>query len=282
MRKILTLGLIGLMIFSCSKDEIQTPNDAVNSADVNLSIGIEKDADLNLVLNTLNELKFDIRQMNGFAYNGNPAENSDYTLIEILNQKSYINVGGWGATQYNVYLDPIGNTIKIFNTFFNMTLENQQDLLSLLSTLHLEDDLSETKSMYLSVPVGSEAYWKTQMMTYPFVKWAETFDDFCISYEHATVSFEDFPSTGNTNQVIPIPITFQIVNGCGAFGNIQETNSGTNKTLKVYAKYEGCVCTEIMGEVQTTYNFIATTTGVHTIKFLQPSGEFLTFTINIQ
>lgn len=282
MKKILAFGIFCMFISSCSKDDDAVAANPVNSSQINLSIGIKKDADLSLVLTTLNDLKFDIRQMNGFVYTANYPGMSDSSLIEILNQKTYINVAGWGASPYNVYFDPIEDKILVMNTFFDMNLKNQQDLLNLISTLNLEDRLSETKNIYLSVPVNSEAYWKTQMMAYPFVKWTETFEDFCISYQHANVPFAEVPNTGSVNQIIPIPITFTITNGCGMFGNIMETNVGTTKTIKLNSKYEGCVCTQIAGEVQTIYNFVATTTGLHTIKFLQPSGEFLVYTILIQ
>lgn len=282
MRKVVALGLLSVLFMSCSKDDERAQVKNENSSVVNLSIGIQKDADLVLVLNTLNDLKFDIRQMNGFVYSSNSTEMSASTLIEILNQKTYINVADWGASPTNVYFDPLKNNIQILNTFFNMNLENQQDLLNSIAMLDLKDCLSETKNIYLSVPIGSEAYWKTQMLTYPFVKWAEPFNDFCISYKHADILFAEVPDSGTVNQTIPIPIIFEIVNGCGMFGNIVETNSGATKTIKLNSKYEGCVCTEIMGEVQTTYNFVATTAGTHTINFLQPTGEFLTYTINIQ
>ena len=75
MKKILTLSFIAVLLFSCTKDNDKTesivqPN-PINSTEVNLAIGIKKDADLNLVLNTINGLNFDIRQMNGFFYNSN-------------------------------------------------------------------------------------------------------------------------------------------------------------------------------------------------------------------
>ena len=282
MIKSFILGIIAVLFFSCSKDEVEEKTIPNNADEINLAIGIEKDADLNVVLNTLNGLNFDIRQMNGFFYNSATPENGVTELIQLLNQKSYINTGSWSATPYTVYYNQDEGTTRILNSFFNMTVANQIDLLNLISSLNLDDRLSETKEIYLSVPIGSHSYWKSQMMSYSFVKWTEVMDEVCISYEHANVSFAQVPDTGSVNQSIPIPITFTIINGCGMFGNITETNVGTTKTIKLNSKYEGCVCTQIAGEIQTTYNFVATTSGLHTIKFLQPSGEFLVYTINIQ
>ncbi|MBC7642772.1 MAG: hypothetical protein H7174_10625 [Flavobacterium sp.] len=90
------------------------------------------------------------------------------------------------------------------------------------------------------------------------------------------------PATGNVNQVIPITLNFTVFNGCGCFGNITETNVGNTKTLTVNAKYEGCICTLPVYDVNTTYTFTGTTIGIHTIKFAQPDGSFLSYTINIQ
>lgn len=290
MKNILTLISITILFFSCSKEDSEMkaiPENSIelggeNSTEMNFAIGIKKDADLKLVLNTLNELNFDIRQMNGFVYNSDIPKNEVSNLIHTLNQKTYIKTGAWGATPYTVFFDETENKTIILNSFFNMDLTNQKDLINLISSLSLKDRLSETKNIYLSIPAETETYWKTQMLTYPFVKWTETFDQVCLSLKHASVISAVVPANGNVNQTIPIDISFEINNGCGSFGNITETNSGNTKTITVNAKYEGCFCTQNMGVVQKTYNFIAATTGLHTIKFIQPNGEFLTYSINIQ
>ena len=282
MKNIITLIVFGMLFFSCSDDKTEKTTIPANATDINLAIGIDKNADLNTVFNTLNSLNFDIRQVNGFFYNSNTPQTDVASLIDLLNQKTYINSGAWRATTYSVYFNQEENTTRILNSFFEMNPTNQTDLLNLIATLNLEDRLSETKNIYLSVPVGTQNYWKTQMMTYEFVKWTETFDQVCLTTEHTNVIAAIVPANGNLNQSIPVDITFEIINGCGAFGNIVETISGNTTTLIVNAKYEGCFCTQVMGELNTSYNFIPTTTGVHTIKFQQPNGEFLTYTINIQ
>ncbi|WP_291148713.1 hypothetical protein [Flavobacterium sp. UBA7680] len=282
MRKILTLSIIAVLFFSCSAENSGVETVPENSSKINLAIGIKKDADLILVFKTLNELQFDIRQMNGFFYNSNTSESGVNNLMNLLNKKPYIKTGAWGATPYTVFYDQAEKKTLILNSFFGMNAANQTDLINLISTLNLSDRLSETKDIYLSIPEGTQTYWKTQMMTYPFVKWTETFDQVCLSFENANIISANVPDTGNVNQVIPIKVSFVIRNGCGGFGSITETNSGNTKTITVKAKYEGCYCTQNIGTVETTYNFTAATTGSHIIKFLQPNGEFLTYTINIQ
>ncbi len=282
MKNSITLMVFGFLFFSCSDEKAEKVTIPTNATDINLAIGIEKDADLNTVFTTLNSLNFDVRQLNGFFYNSNTPQNEIPSLIDLLNQKSYINTGAWRATTSSVYFDQAENTTRILNSFFEMNSTNQSDLLNLIATLNLEDRLSETKNIYLSVPVGSQNYWKDQMMNYDFVKWSETFDQICLRTEHANVLSANVPASGIINQNIPIDITFEIINGCGAFGNIVETISGTTTTLVVNAKYEGCICTQVMGELNTTYNFIPTATGVNTIKIQQPNGQFLSYSIVIQ
>ena len=286
MKNVIILSFTAILLFSCSKNNLETetlvqPN-PVNSTEVNLAIGIKKDADLNVVLNTLNGLNFDIRQMNGFFYNSNTPASDVNSLINLLNQKTYINTGAWRATPYSVYYNQAENKTRILNSFFNMNIVNQTDLINLISSLNLEDRLSETKNITLIVPVGTHTYWKTQMLTYPFVKWTETFDQVCISYNHADVSSAIIPTNGTINQNIAIPIKFITLNGCGGFGNIVETNNGNIKTIKINAKYEGCYCTQSIGQIQTTYNFVPTSSGIQTIRFEQTNGSFLTYNINIQ
>lgn len=103
----------------------------------------------------------------------------------------------------------------------------------------------------------------------------------CTTFNHAMVLSATVPINGIVNNPIQIQITFSINNGCGGFGNIIQTNVGNTKTLTVNAKYSGCICTQVMGEIPTTFNFTPTTTGIQIIKIAQPDGSFLTYNINI-
>ncbi|TDW48056.1 hypothetical protein EV144_104342 [Flavobacterium sp. 270] len=285
MRKILTLSIIALLFFGCSSENAQEPEVLPvleNSSKTNLAIGIKKDADLSLVFKTLNELHFDIRQMNGFLYKSDTPESDVASLRNLLNEKPYIKTSGWSATTSSVFYYQPENKTYIINSFFDMNVTNQTDLLNLISSLKLKDGLNENKNIYLSIPEGTETHWKSQMMAFSFVKWTETFDQVCISYENAPIVSAKIPVSGNVNQIIPIDISFFVRNGCGGFGSITEINSGNTKTITVKAKYEGCLCTQSTANLNTTYNFSTTTTGTHTIKFLQPDGSFLTYSINIQ
>ncbi|KAF2515619.1 hypothetical protein [Flavobacterium foetidum] len=80
MSKILSLSLIAFLLFSCSSDNSEIQKDekldielskGPNSSKINFAIGIKNNADLSFVFKTINELNFDIRQMNGFVYLSN-------------------------------------------------------------------------------------------------------------------------------------------------------------------------------------------------------------------
>lgn len=288
MKKLIILSFIIVLFFSCAKKDnqdvvIPEPTEKVaNSTEINLGIGIKNDANLDSVFKTLNDLNFDIRQMAGFVYNSNTPPTGINNLINFLNQKPYINTGVWKATTGNVYFFAPENKTRIITGYFEMDSANQTDLLGLIDSMNLEDKQGVSKYILLSVPEGAHTYWKNQMLTYPFVRWTETYDKTCISYDHVNVSSANVPATGNLNQVIPIPLSFMVLNGCGGFGNFNETTSGNTKTISVIAKYAGCFCTQAIKVVNATYNFVPTTTGIHEIKFLQPNGSFLTYQIEVQ
>ena len=219
--------------------------------------------------------------MEGFYYQSNTPANDVPNLINLLNQKPYINTGAWSATSSSVYFYPRANRTLIFNRLFNMNMANQTDFLDLISSLKLQPWMG-AKSIFLSIPDGTRKYWKTQMLKYPFVTWVDIFDQVCVSYFQSYISSAAVPGNGNVNQTISIPVTFGVSDGCGGFGNIVETNSGNTTTIVLNAKYEGCICTASPKTVQTTYHFLPTKTGMHTIKFSQPDGSFLTYSIDIQ
>ncbi|WP_026730006.1 hypothetical protein [Flavobacterium denitrificans] len=286
MSKILTLSIVVFFLFSCSSENAETtppPTDKTkNSEKVNLAIGIKKDADIREVFKVLNELKFDILQMNGFFFKSDIPKSGVEDLINTLNEKPYIKTGAWAATPGSVYYIESENKTFIGNIFFDMNVANQNDLLDLIASLKLQDGSIDTKNIYLGIPEGTQTYWKTKMKEYSFVKWTETFDQVCLSYQHTSVISADVPASGQVNQTIPIKIKYIALNGCGTFGGVSETNLGNIKTITVKAKYEGCFCTMNILNLETTYNFVATSTGNKTIRFLQPDGKYLTYTIAIK
>lgn len=104
----------------------------------------------------------------------------------------------------------------------------------------------------------------------------------CNALVHTLVDNATVPTNALVNQNVSIQIAFTATNGCGQFGYIAETNSGNTKTLKIYARYVGCVCTENLLPIFSNYNFTPTSTGEQIIKIEQPDGTFLTHSITIQ
>lgn len=290
MSKILTLSIITFLLFSCSSDtsEVSKKEEELNvelakgpnSSKINLAIGIKDDADLSLVFKTINELNFDIRQMNGFVYLSNTPKSEVQDLRDFLNTKPYIKTGAWQVTTSSVFYYEPENKTYIVNSFFEMNADNQKDLLDLISSLKLQE--KDKGNICLSIPEGTQTYWKTAMKKYSFVEWTETFDQVCVSYEQAPVISANVPPTGNVNEFIPIKIKFTAHNGCGAFSSISETNLGNIKTIEIKAKYEGCFCTQNIVTIETTYNFKSEKAGTYILKFPQSNGNFLTHSINIQ
>ncbi len=106
-------------------------------------------------------------------------------------------------------------------------------------------------------------------------------DTDCVSTVVAPVSEVVVPAVAQVGQNIEIIITYWITSGCGNFLKFEETNVGNQKTIKVIAKYGGCVCTLPVFELQTVYNFVPTSAGIYTIRVDKGDGTFLTQEIKI-
>ena len=107
-------------------------------------------------------------------------------------------------------------------------------------------------------------------------------DNKCLSYIKAPVIKVEGPNTGLVNQDINLTVSFGCFNGCGQFGNFEQTSNGDTTTINVIAKYEGCLCTLDAPLRQTTFKFKVTQTGTYYLKFLQTGKTYLTDTIRVQ
>lgn len=106
--------------------------------------------------------------------------------------------------------------------------------------------------------------------------------DKCITYTKAPVTKIAGPTSGSVNQIIDVPISFGCFNGCGAFGNFEQSFTGDTTVVNVIAKYEGCICTQDAPTRQTVYKFKASQPGTYYVKFWQSEKTYLTDTIRIQ
>ena len=107
-------------------------------------------------------------------------------------------------------------------------------------------------------------------------------DNKCLSYIKAPVIKVEGPNTGLVNQDINLTVSFGCFNGCGQFGNFEQTSNGDTTTINVIAKYEGCLCTQDVPIRQATNKFKVTQTGTYYLKFLQTGKTYLTDTIRVQ
>ncbi len=104
----------------------------------------------------------------------------------------------------------------------------------------------------------------------------------CISYTLAPVTNVTGGNTALINQELNLTVSFLSINGCGQFENIEESSSGNTTTLKINAKYEGCVCTQDVSTKTTFYKFKKAEAGIYELKFSQPDSTFYNYTITVQ
>jgi hypothetical protein len=106
--------------------------------------------------------------------------------------------------------------------------------------------------------------------------------DDCLYYERARFIEAPLPDSGFVNQVIPVPIKFACINGCGQFGYFETKIDGNTISVRVIAKYEGCVCTENIPVYTETYDLKITTPGSYVVMFITDDDAFLISQILIQ
>lgn len=106
--------------------------------------------------------------------------------------------------------------------------------------------------------------------------------DNCISFTTAPVVSVTGPNTATVNEEIDIIVNYGIINGCGGFSNIDEVITGNTTTIKVNAKYEGCVCTQVASTFSTIYKFKKLVAGSYDLKFLLADNTYLTHTIVVE
>ena len=104
----------------------------------------------------------------------------------------------------------------------------------------------------------------------------------CVSTLKAPVTKIEGATTASVNQEINLTISFTCFNGCGQFGNVEETIAGNTTTIVENAKYTGCICTQDVPTRVTSYKFKKAQSGTYELKFLQTENNYLTHTIIVQ
>jgi hypothetical protein len=105
--------------------------------------------------------------------------------------------------------------------------------------------------------------------------------DECRSYTTAQVTKVVGPNTVLVNQETDLGVEYYLINGCGQFESLVSTSNGYTTEISLNAKYDGCVCTDILLGGQTLYRFKPAQRGIYYLKFLQPDKTYFTDTITV-
>lgn len=89
------------------------------------------------------------------------------------------------------------------------------------------------------------------------------------------------PETGAVNAELSYTVTYTVDNNCGNFYSMQESTSGTTKTLEVKARYDGSNCNATPVNKSTTYKFKPTAAGAYSLKFKKSATEFVTKNVTV-
>lgn len=100
-------------------------------------------------------------------------------------------------------------------------------------------------------------------------------DTDCLSYVSSPVTQVSMPDSAFVNQPININIHYNASNGCGNFNNFNVNTISDTIVISPVVKYEGCLCTMIFQNLQTTYLYSASNLGYVYFKFPQSESSFL-------
>ncbi|MCX6294319.1 MAG: hypothetical protein NT127_08520 [Sphingobacteriales bacterium] len=103
----------------------------------------------------------------------------------------------------------------------------------------------------------------------------------CLNFVSSPVTQVSMLDSGIINQPINIDFYFNANNGCGNFYNFNVNSISDTMVISPVVKYEGCVCTMIFQNLQTTYSYTPTNLGYAYFKFPQSDSSFLMDSIYI-
>ena len=103
----------------------------------------------------------------------------------------------------------------------------------------------------------------------------------CIGYSNAQITEVKGSNSTSAGQEIDLSISYFFLNGCGNFESLESITNGNTTTIRVIAKYEGCVCPEVLVWGEKVYTFKASEPGIYLLNFLQPNKSILEYTITV-
>jgi hypothetical protein len=169
-KTILQATILTLFIVACH-DEGNLPFDDLEFVPGDISIGIKSTTPINSVFDLMNENEVMIDQMSGFFnYSTLPNDSLDYINNE-LKDKIYLNKRGFSGG--SAFISAVDHRIIVTEFFFEMDMEAQQDWLTTMNKLKLNDLGNDTKNLLIKVTPGTEKYWMQLFKKHPYVTWVE-------------------------------------------------------------------------------------------------------------
>jgi hypothetical protein len=170
LKTILQTTILTLFIIACNDDD-NLPVDDREFVRGDLIVGIKSTTSISSVFDLMNEKGATIDQMNGFFnYSTLPIDSLDY-IIKELKDKTYLNKRGFNGG--SAFIHEPENRIIVTELFFEMDIEAQQDWLTTMNILKLNDLGNDTKNLVIKVTPGTEKYWIRLLKIHPNVTWVE-------------------------------------------------------------------------------------------------------------
>lgn len=90
------------------------------------------------------------------------------------------------------------------------------------------------------------------------------------------------PATATVGQPVQFTVIVTGNNGCANTATVSGTASGNNITLTGNVHYSGCICTQALTDVSSTYSFTPTQPGVYLLQGETYEGAPVTHTLTVQ
>jgi hypothetical protein len=90
------------------------------------------------------------------------------------------------------------------------------------------------------------------------------------------------PSVANVGQPVQFNVIVTGSNGCAASAEVSGAAVGNNITITGNVHYIGCMCTQALADVNSTYSFTPTQPGVYLLQGETYEGSPVTHTLTVQ
>lgn len=90
------------------------------------------------------------------------------------------------------------------------------------------------------------------------------------------------PATATTGQQVQFTVVVTGTSGCAAAATTSGAIAGNTITLSGSVHYTGCICTQVLTDVNSTYSFTPTQPGVYLLQGETYDGIPVTHTLTVQ